>query len=139
MLVDFLNILVLHKLRTNLFAIMYEKKDRKTPRNYLFIYSKILHLSFIICVLFFKIWSSFQHILNFKNLCFVLFMKIHACCISNFKSNCLTNVTIVWYTTLQWCRVKGVISNIRTETCSLTYNKIWCVCRKLFYHIDGNF
>ena len=26
--------------------------------------------------------------------------------------------------------------HVRTETCSLTHNKIWCVWRKLFYHFN---
>ena len=27
--------------------------------------------------------------------------------------------------------------HLRTETCSLTHNKIWCVWRKLFYHFNS--
>jgi hypothetical protein len=29
--------------------------------------------------------------------------------------------------------------HVRTETCSLKHNKIWCVWRKVFYHFNIDF
>ena len=54
MLADILNILVFHKLRTHLFTITYEKKGQENTQ-ILFLYSKILKLSFTIYVLCFII------------------------------------------------------------------------------------
>ena len=35
---------------------------------------------------------------------------------------------------LTWFVRRPDNGSVRTETCSLTHNKIWCVWRKLFYH-----
>ena len=37
---------------------------------------------------------------------------------------------------LNWFVRRPDDGHIRTETCSLTHNKMWCVWRKLFYHFN---